>query len=263
MSGNEPPVDLDLPGRIKSRFSDNNQLSLYMHWAKMLQAKNWSEIASASKWIASCAIKSKIFTISKPSCSTSASCASGSSFLTDDIRYWMPIRHNTLERPESVSEELSKPGEGYYFDDDIQSLKIRVERVYSKIAWAEMPPSRTRHLITNIRIKKDDGEEIEAHSNFLVYRTRMETDKDIFVGTRQDILRRVGASFKIARRTIILDQAVLTRRISACFYNPCSRNRTFDRAPARLLAGNQASHQNRAIRLTRAFGICNPRRKAR
>jgi len=48
MAGNEPPVDIDLPGRVKSRFSDNNQLSLYMHWAKMLQAKNWSEVTSAS-----------------------------------------------------------------------------------------------------------------------------------------------------------------------------------------------------------------------
>jgi hypothetical protein len=46
MNGNEPPVDLDLPGQIKSRFSDNNQLNLYMHWAKMLQAKNWGEFMS-------------------------------------------------------------------------------------------------------------------------------------------------------------------------------------------------------------------------
>src|SRR5829696_4093553 len=120
--------------------------------------------------------------------------------LADDIRYWMPIRHNTLERPSDINEELSKPGEAYYFDDDINSLKIRVERAYSKIAWAEVPPSRTRHLITNVRIKKNDSAEVEAHSNFLVYRTRQESDKDIFVGTRQDILRRVGASFKIARR---------------------------------------------------------------
>jgi 3-phenylpropionate/cinnamic acid dioxygenase small subunit len=137
--------------------------------------------------------------------------------LADDIRYWMPIRHNTLDRPESVSEELSKPGEGYYFDDDIKSLKIRVERAYSKIAWAEVPPSRTRHLITNVRIKKDDGNEIAAHSNFLVYRTRMENDKDLFVGARQDILRRAGDSFQIARRTIILDQAVLDAKNISVF----------------------------------------------
>ena len=139
------------------------------------------------------------------------------SLLTEDIRYWMPIRHNTLERPQDIAEELSKPGEGYYFDDDIKSLKIRVERAYSKIAWAEVPPSRTRHLITNVRVKKDDGNEIEVYSNFLVYRTRMETDKDMFVGTRQDILRRANGSFKIARRTIILDQAVLDAKNISVF----------------------------------------------
>ena len=49
MSGNEPPVELDLPGRTMSRFSDNNQLSLYMHWAKVLEAKNWSEIKGAAR----------------------------------------------------------------------------------------------------------------------------------------------------------------------------------------------------------------------
>ena len=137
--------------------------------------------------------------------------------LTEDIRYWMPLRHNTFERPESVNEELSQPGEAYYFDDNWQSLKIRVERAYSKIAWAEVPPSRTRHLISNVRIKNDTGCEIEANSNFLVYRTRMESDKDIFVGARQDILRRQGDSFKIARRTIVLDQAVLDAKNISVF----------------------------------------------
>ena len=135
----------------------------------------------------------------------------------DDIRYWMPIRHNLFERPEDIRDELSKPGEGFYFDDDRKSLKIRVERAYAKNAWAEMPPSRTRHLITNIRIKKDDGREIKVHSNFLVYRTRMENDQDMFVGERQDILRRVDGGFKIAKRTIILDQAVLTAKNISVF----------------------------------------------
>src|SRR6185503_9164935 len=120
--------------------------------------------------------------------------------LTDDIRYWMPIRHNPLDRPENIMDELARPGEGYYFDDDRQSLRVRVERLYAKNAWAEMPPSRTRHLVSNVRVKKDAGAELEVHSNFLVYRTRMETDQDLFVGTRQDVLRRFAGSFKIARR---------------------------------------------------------------
>jgi biphenyl 2,3-dioxygenase beta subunit len=137
--------------------------------------------------------------------------------LADDVRYWMPIRHNTLERPGQLTDELSKPGEGYYFDDDKQSLKIRVERLYSRTAWAEMPPSRTRHLISNVRLKQDRGAELEVHSNFLVYRTRMEADQDLFVGTRQDVLRRVEGDLKIARRTIILDQAVLAAKNISIF----------------------------------------------
>lgn len=137
--------------------------------------------------------------------------------LTEDVRYWMPLRHNLLDRPESVFDELAKPGESYYFDDDIHSLRIRVERVYAKNAWAEVPPSRTRHLISNIRIKKDHGSDIEVHSNFLVYRTRMESDRDIFVGTRHDVLRRCGDAFKIARRIIILDQAVLDAKNISVF----------------------------------------------
>jgi biphenyl 2,3-dioxygenase subunit beta len=137
--------------------------------------------------------------------------------LTDDVRYWMPLRHNPLERPDDLSDELAKPGEGYYFDDDKQSLRVRVERVYAKNAWAEMPPSRTRHFISNVRIKSDNGSELEVHSNFLVYRTRMETDQDIFVGSKRDVLRRANDSFRIAKRTIILDQAVLNAKNISIF----------------------------------------------
>lgn len=134
---------------------------------------------------------------------------------TEDARYWMPIRYNPVDRPEDLTDELS--GEGYYFNDTKETLKVRVERVYSKQAWAEMPPSRTRRLVSNIRVKRDSAVEIEARSNFLVYRTRMEKDEDIFVGTRRDILRSIDDNVKIARRTIILDQAVLRAKNISIF----------------------------------------------
>ena len=136
---------------------------------------------------------------------------------TDDLHYWMPVRFNPLERREGLDAEISKPGESYYFDDNKETLALRIERLYSKTAWAEMPPSRTRHLISNIRIKQDDGSEIEVHSNFMVYRTRMEKDEDIFVGTRRDILRRVDGDLRIARRRILLDQAVLRAKNISVF----------------------------------------------
>ena len=71
------------------------------------------------------------------------------------------------------------------------------------------PGDRTRHLITNVRVKDAQGSELEVHSNFLTYRTRLERDKDTFVGKREDMLRRVDGHLKLARRTIILDEATL------------------------------------------------------
>jgi 3-phenylpropionate/trans-cinnamate dioxygenase alpha subunit len=49
MSGGEEIVHNDLPGRLASRFSDNNQLNLYMHWAKMMEANSWNEIAGTER----------------------------------------------------------------------------------------------------------------------------------------------------------------------------------------------------------------------
>jgi biphenyl 2,3-dioxygenase beta subunit len=136
---------------------------------------------------------------------------------TEDARYWMPVRHNPFERSADLMAELADPNESYYFKDDKDSLRVRVERVYSKTAWAEMPPSRTRRLISNVRVKKRQGSEIEVHSNFIVYRTRMEKDEDIFVGTRRDVLRKADDQIKIARRMIVLDQAVLRAKNISIF----------------------------------------------
>jgi 3-phenylpropionate/cinnamic acid dioxygenase small subunit len=72
-------------------------------------------------------------------------------------------------------------------------------------------------MISNIRIKRDDGVEIEVQSNFMVYRTRLEKDEDLFVGMRKDILRRADGELKIARRTILLDQAVLAAKNISVF----------------------------------------------
>jgi 3-phenylpropionate/cinnamic acid dioxygenase small subunit len=87
------------------------------------------------------------------------------------------------------------------------------------MAWAEDPPSRTRHLITNIEVEAGDtASELKVYSNYVVYRSRAETEQDFYVGAREDVLRRVGETWKIARRTIILDQNVLlAKNVSILF----------------------------------------------
>jgi biphenyl 2,3-dioxygenase beta subunit len=137
----------------------------------------------------------------------------------EDVRYWMPLRKNRLRRQRTADEE-PKGIEMALFDDDYQSLKIRVDQMGSGQHWAEDPPSRCRHLVANIRVEPaaSGPDELAVRSNFIVYRNRLETEVDIWAGERQDVLRRAGDSFQIARRTILLDQnVVLSKNLSVFF----------------------------------------------
>ena len=135
---------------------------------------------------------------------------------TDDTHYFMPIRRTRLRR--ELGKEFTKPGEIAFFDDDKQVLIARWKKVADGTSWAEDPPSRTRHMISNIRIVEDSGEELRIESNFHVYRTRLKSEEDSWVGARHDVLRRVGGSFQIAKRLILLDQTVLlSRNLSTMF----------------------------------------------
>ena len=123
-----------------------------------------------------------------------------------DIVYWMPERVNPPARS-SFEDTVSKLGELALFEETKQTLTTRIARLRTGMAWSEEPPSRTRHLITNVEAEPGDSDgEVKVHSNFMLYRTQLEHDEDIFVGCRDDVLRRAGGGWKIARRTILLDQ---------------------------------------------------------
>jgi 3-phenylpropionate/cinnamic acid dioxygenase small subunit len=60
--------------------------------------------------------------------------------------------------------------------------------------------------------------EVTTRCRFLVYRNRVETETDILVGKREDVLRREGDEWRIARRTILLDQNVLLSKNLTFFF---------------------------------------------
>lgn len=137
--------------------------------------------------------------------------------LTDDVTYWMPIRNTRAST--DVAHEFTALGEGAYFDEDRKMLEIRVEKRTNGYAWSEDPPSRTRHCISNVRIVEKNGPaEVTVASNMIVYRSRLDTDEDWWVGRRIDRLRKVDGRWKIARREIYLDQTVLKSKNLSTFF---------------------------------------------
>jgi 3-phenylpropionate/cinnamic acid dioxygenase small subunit len=126
---------------------------------------------------------------------------------TDDVLYFMPRRKN-IPRRES-HRELTPLGDLAILEEDKRYLEMRVARLDSGMAWAEDPPSRTRHLIGNLEATPLEGGEFRARTAFLVCRSHLETDHQLLSGFREDVLRKVEGAWKVSRRTIVLDANVL------------------------------------------------------
>ena len=148
---------------------------------------------------------------------------------TDDLRYWMAGRTNPYPQvskalvildPDRYSEvDVTREDELAIFDETKETLSRRIARLETGMAWAEDPPSRTRHLLSNIEVEPGGtASELKVYTNFLVYRSRAETEEDVYVGARRDVLRNVDGAWKIARRRIILDQNVLLAKNVSIFF---------------------------------------------
>jgi 3-phenylpropionate/cinnamic acid dioxygenase small subunit len=135
----------------------------------------------------------------------------------DDLTYWAPLRTNRLRRQAALS--IGVPGEAAYFDETKDSLAWRIRRYDSGMAWAEDPPSRTRHLISNVTVRHQGEGELKVRSAFLVYRNRLQTETDIYAGGRTDIIRtQPDGGFKVARRELLFDANVLQAKNLSTFF---------------------------------------------
>ena len=143
--------------------------------------------------------------------------------LADDIRYWMPMRRN-VKYGDATGREFTREGADIsWFDEGKETLTRRVRQIQTGIHWAEEPQSRIAHLVTNVQLLEatpsvTDAQEVATRCRFLIYRNRVETETDILVGKREDLLRRVGGDWRIAHRKILLDHNVLLSKNLTFFF---------------------------------------------
>jgi len=116
--------------------------------------------------------------------------------LCDDASYLVPPN----EAPDADPDDTL-----FIIADDIHRIRSRVKRLKSPDAHAEYPPSRTRRLITNVRILESSDAELTATSNFSVHRFRRGGKGGVYVGRYTHRLVREADGFRIAERRVILD----------------------------------------------------------
>ena len=124
--------------------------------------------------------------------------------LDEDLIYRMPTR------------EIRYAGDGdgfargmYHFDENKATITVKATRLIKyATAWAENPPSRTRRMLSNVRVFAGEvSGELAVSSSVLLLRTR---DNVEFVSARRDdILVERDGVLKLKQRIILVDQSTL------------------------------------------------------
>jgi 3-phenylpropionate/cinnamic acid dioxygenase small subunit len=128
--------------------------------------------------------------------------------LAQDIEYNVPQR---LTRPVRMQDGTTIRTV-QHMHDNYASLMLRVRRITeTRSAWCEDPPSRTRRMVSNVRVyKTDKPNEFKVQSYMLLTRNRFDFDYfDLIPCDRHDVLRKEGGALQLARREVLIDQSVL------------------------------------------------------
>jgi p-cumate 2,3-dioxygenase beta subunit len=116
--------------------------------------------------------------------------------LTEDARYEVPSN----DRPDADPANTL-----FTIADDIDRIRGRITRLKDRNAHAESPRSRTRRMISNVRIVGRNATELRVEANFVVYRFRRDESVREYVGRYRYLLRAARGELRIAERQAVLD----------------------------------------------------------
>jgi p-cumate 2,3-dioxygenase subunit beta len=115
---------------------------------------------------------------------------------TEDARYVVP----TTDRPDGDPKR-----DVVFIDDDFTRLRGRVNRLKGRHAHREYPYSRTRRVISNVRLTRVEDTELDLEASFVVYRGRSESIAPYVGLYRYTLAREDHNRFRIRRRRAELD----------------------------------------------------------
>jgi p-cumate 2,3-dioxygenase beta subunit len=114
----------------------------------------------------------------------------------EDAQYVVPTNDNPQADPEN---------DLMYINHDYRLLKGLVVRLMSVHAHREYPWSKTRHIVTNVRVLGEDEDGVtHADAAFMVWRFRSK-DRDCYVGKYELRVRRTDDGLKFVGKCVTLD----------------------------------------------------------
>jgi 3-phenylpropionate/cinnamic acid dioxygenase small subunit len=124
--------------------------------------------------------------------------------LTPDIEYAVPLRSVHTDGRNEYSTQ------SFYMKETYDSLEARIARFATDYAWAEEPPSKTRHCVSNVFVEEDMPDEARVRSNLVLLRYTMgQAAPAIVSAERIDVLRKSAGGLQVRRREVFIDSSVL------------------------------------------------------
>jgi N,N-dimethyl phenylurea N-demethylase beta subunit len=125
--------------------------------------------------------------------------------LDDELSYTVPIRQAKL----AYGDEHQAGA--YRISDDKGLIRVRIDRLLSGHAWAEVPPSRTLRLVGSVIAERVADDRIAVDSAMILYRQRGHDNLgDVVPVRREDELRLTADGPRLLKRTAFIAEVVLS-----------------------------------------------------
>ncbi len=115
------------------------------------------------------------------------------SLWTDDGVYWVPANGDDIDPEQKMS----------ILYDNRSRIALRIRQYHTGKRYSQTPQSRLRRLVSNVEIIADDGTDIQAAANALVFESQARGDT-LWASRNEYTLRRGGDGLRMARKKVML-----------------------------------------------------------
>lgn len=112
---------------------------------------------------------------------------------TDDGVYWVPANRDDIDPEQKMS----------IIYDNRSRIALRIRQYHTGKRFSQTPQSRLRRLVSNVEVTADDGQQITACANALVFESHIHGEV-LWASRNEYTLRREGDALRMARKKVML-----------------------------------------------------------
>lgn len=112
---------------------------------------------------------------------------------TDDAIYWIPANEDDID-PETQMSILY---------DNRSRISVRVRQLLTGKRYTQEPRSRLRHIISNVELMGEEGDDIRVGANSLVFESSLRGDT-VWAARNEYVLRREDGALRMAYKKVTL-----------------------------------------------------------